>query len=118
MRVFHTDETCPNPYCKGTLNHVYECECKQLDDDIRICLNSGKCHWWQCALCLERVPEPQTKYTREPRTDNGTERERLALQALLSKCDTQTFSSRFKATTNYVSNRGDPDLLEHPLPST
>ena len=115
MRTFHTEEPCP--HCLGTLDHVYKCECKQEDDGFEICIGAGRCQWWECALCKKKTSQPKIKHTRAPRTDTGTEKERRALDKLLSECDSETFTSKFRTTTNYVDPRGDPSLLEHPIPA-
>ncbi len=76
---FVTEEKCKT--CDTFITHVYDCTC---NDYWGYCKNKA-CTWYECKPCDKRVPPPPTPSPSRPyRTDEGTEKERNALNKLLS----------------------------------
>ena len=74
---FKLDDTHQD--CGGIIYHVYECKC---DDYWGYCKNTD-CSWYECKTCHEVVPSPPRRQdTRMERTDQGTEKERNALEKI------------------------------------
>ena len=79
MRLsFHTEEECK---CGGLVDHMYNCTCQ---DYWGYCRDPGH-NWFQCTKCGVKVPKPDYKETRRPRTDPGTPEEIRALLNLMDQ---------------------------------